>query len=577
MFAPTSVAALLLTALQVLSSSSSETATVRGVVVDGVTGRGLPRAAVQITDQRVDALNGLHPTHRNATTLTDNGGRFEVADLPAGPHYVTISRNGYVRMEYGGAASGRPGLPLTLAPGETRELTFTLEPAARLAGRVADEQGRPVVGAEVAAVRAGYDAEGREYLDAVARTETNDLGEYRLFWLEPGKYLVAVRSDEAVFSAADRWNPDGPARSPNVPPARNYLTHYYPGTPSRAAAESLRLAPGDTVTGVNVRLGPAQAWNVGGRVDVRIGADVRATVNLLAGSLRPQVDVIGGFVIGGRSDSPVAYSAPVGPDGRFQMFDVAPGSYRLVAEASVTESRGPDGRPYAIRTSMNIEVRNHIDGIEVVLGPAEVVRGRVFTEDALTTVTVMPQEPPGIRLRTAEGDVMGPSTGVPVSPTGEFVFAHVPSGVYNVELVEPGDRYLKRVRIDDAEADPDRVEIDGPAWLDLLVSPNVARIGGTVVRGDGGPVPGASIVLMPVGSERRTLFRQVMADDRGRFEIGGLAPGEYRIVAGVDFAEYAYFDPGLAARVADWTEALTVGEGDEANLSLHAVPKGAGR
>ncbi len=577
MFTLTSIAGVFLTALQVLSLSPSETATVRGIVVDGVTGRSLPRAAVQVTDRRVDDLNGLHPAQLSAAALTDNGGRFEIADLPAGPHYVTISRNGYVRTEFGGAASGRPGSPLTLAPGETRELSFALEPAARLAGNVADEQGRPVVGAEVAVVRIGYDADGREYVEAVARTETNDLGDYRLFWLDPGAYLVAVRSEEAVSSAAGLRNAGGTFRSWNVPPARNYLSHYYPGTPSRAAAEPLRLAPGDTMTGVNVRLGPAQAWNLRGRVDVRIGADVRTTVNLLAGSLRPQVDVIGAFVISGQSDSPVAYSAPVGPDGRFQILDVAPGSYRLVAEASVPESRGPDGRPYAIRTSMNIEVRNHVDGIDVVLGPADAVHGRVYTEDSLATDTATPREPPGIRLRNVEGDVVGPLRGVTVSDTGEFVFAHVPRGIYNVELVEPGDRYLKRVRVDDVEADPDRVEIAGPARLDLLVSPNVARIEGEVVGGDGGRVPGASIVLTPVGSDRRTRFRQVMADARGRFELGGLAPGTYRIVAGLDFAENAYFDPGFAARTEDRTEALTVGEGDEADVSLRAAPRGAGR
>jgi hypothetical protein len=273
----------------------------------------------------------------------------------------------------------------------------------------------------------------------------------------------------------------------------------------------------------------------------------------------------------------VAYSAVVGPDGRFEISGVVPGSYRLVAQANIPESRGLDRRPYVVRTGTNIEVRNRdVDGIELPLGPSAEVRGRVFVEDALPSVTATPGEPPRIRLRTAGGEVVGPSTGVPASTTGEFVFSHVPRGTYSVELAEPGDRYLERVRIDDTEAEPNAVEINGPAVLDLLVSPNVARIAGTVVRDDGTPVPGASIVLMPA-SERRTLDRQVMADAAGRFSIGGLAPGEYRIVAGVDFHDFAYFDPGFRTRVGSWTDVVTVVEGEEAELPLRVVPRGTGR
>src|SRR5207253_8170180 len=63
-----------------------------------------------------------------------------------------------------------------------------------IAGSIYDGHGEALGNVEVRALKASY-PEGRRVLTPVASAVTNDLGEYRLFWLAPGRYYIAAVPD----------------------------------------------------------------------------------------------------------------------------------------------------------------------------------------------------------------------------------------------------------------------------------------------------------------------------------------------------------------------------------------------
>ncbi|HWY75169.1 MAG TPA: carboxypeptidase-like regulatory domain-containing protein, partial [Verrucomicrobiae bacterium] len=68
-----------------------------------------------------------------AVYRTDEGGRFRLANLPAGESVITVEADAYLPSD----ATIHPEI-------ENKDLRFTLAPAARLVGRVVDEAGAPV-------------------------------------------------------------------------------------------------------------------------------------------------------------------------------------------------------------------------------------------------------------------------------------------------------------------------------------------------------------------------------------------------------------------------------------------------
>src|SRR5207248_8888823 len=80
----------------------------------------------------------------------------------------------------------------TLFPYTTLFRSFRLIPWGVIAGRVLDEEGEPLPWAQVSALREVY-SNGKRRLSPEALVPTNDLGEFRLFGLKPGRYFVSAR------------------------------------------------------------------------------------------------------------------------------------------------------------------------------------------------------------------------------------------------------------------------------------------------------------------------------------------------------------------------------------------------
>src|SRR5262245_51561856 len=94
------------------------TGTLSGVVVTDERGSApVPRAVVTISG------GGLL---FERSVVTDGSGRFSFTDLPAGRFALTASKPAYVTSAYGATRPGRPGTAVTLAAGQTANITLQL-------------------------------------------------------------------------------------------------------------------------------------------------------------------------------------------------------------------------------------------------------------------------------------------------------------------------------------------------------------------------------------------------------------------------------------------------------------------
>src|SRR6185295_477378 len=111
--------------------------------------------------------------------------------------------------------------------------------------------------------------DGQRTLKRIKTVETNDRGEYRLFWLPPGLYYIA-----AVGQAGGRetvvTESDGKVVPRAISPAEKlgetYVPTYYPGTADPQSATPVELRPGTDFGGIDFTLDQVTARTISGIV-----------------------------------------------------------------------------------------------------------------------------------------------------------------------------------------------------------------------------------------------------------------------------------------------------------------------
>src|SRR5678815_4415616 len=99
---------------------------------------------------------------------------------------------------------------------------------------------------------------------------TNDIGEFRLYGLMPGKYYV---------SASARGAFGGPPGTSEV--RTGYAPTYYPGTPNATDAQPITVGLGETIGGVDVGLSSTRLATISGSaIDSKGGMVRRGSVNV---------------------------------------------------------------------------------------------------------------------------------------------------------------------------------------------------------------------------------------------------------------------------------------------------------
>src|ERR1035438_1037576 len=169
---------------------------------------------------------------------------------------------------------------------------------------------------------------GHKQLQQYNGSNSNDLGEYRISGIQPGKYYLCATYRgrmsgimmDGGFSVA----------SGSQQQQEDYAPTFYPGVTDFAAAAPMDMKPGQQLQGINLKLTkihtvsvkgtvinttapPAVPEQLPGRGNIRINVNVQ---------LEPRNPL---------NPNGMAQGASVRPDGTFEFPSIAPGSYNLIA------------------------------------------------------------------------------------------------------------------------------------------------------------------------------------------------------------------------------------------------------
>jgi protocatechuate 3,4-dioxygenase beta subunit len=504
---------------------------IQGIVVKAGTNEPLAKAVVELhTDQDNPALDG--PTLDRATT--DDDGRFAFSVVRPGRYRILVARRGYYLRSPGriNVASGQA----------TPEVRLAMNATGAISGRVFDANGQPLGNVQVQAMKATYPA-GRRALTLFQTTVTNDLGEYRLFWLPPGRYFVSAGDsparNPAAFAPVYAFNLSF-SSDPAVPDlglierqrGESGAPTYFGGTLDEDAATGIDLRAAAEFKGADIMVLPTRAYHVRGTI-----------VDRVTGRPPEYASV--------RSEMNTARGAPDRADANRDTgaFDVvlSPGKHALRVQSA-------SGTGYILLSVSDTD----IDGLTIGVMPDFDIHGRVAIEgpqvdkSALGSlrITLRRDSPFGDPITTTYSNPLPDGSLTVSAAAGDFRFNIAP--ILNVAPVPPPPKppalqnaYVKSIRMGDVDALNGSLRLDRATQtpLEIVIGGNPGALNGRVVAPNAASGSDITVVLLPEVRRRTDLYRTTLTEGAGQFQFDRLPPGDYKVFAWEAVDDDAWFDP----------------------------------
>jgi protocatechuate 3,4-dioxygenase beta subunit len=463
---------------------------------------------------------------RPRQAVTNAQGVFEFNGLQAGTYRVIVSGAThfpqYLGMAYGAKRPNAPfssdmGQSISVAEGQTFDKAVVRLPrGAVISGRVTDENSEPLARVQVYTVfyapgstrgqRGGFGA------------QTDDLGQFRLYGLAPGDYIVAAEARENTFSP------------PNAPPEVEeerigYLTTFYPGTTDEAGASRVKAHAGSETPGIEIRLGEGRLFRVSGSV---VDSQGKPAAQVMGQLMRREAGFSGGSSFGFSTDE----------KGQFQMRNLPPGNYRLVVQPMRQNfgpgGRGNDGDPGEM-AMVSLTVASDLDNVIVMTLPGATITGRLVIEQGPASPSPGPIRVMAVAA-SSEDSMMFRMSPQPVLVGPEQTFTMKGLMGEHVLRVAASNLYVKSVTLDGGDDVTDTPhEFKTNDRVVMTVTSRVSTLEGTVTDAKGGVATDTGIVVFSEerGSWRTssTRTRRAMTDAEGHFRVNGLMPGKYLVIA----------------------------------------------
>ena len=483
-----------------------------GIVVNAISGEPVPRARVS-----------LLTTANQSTVLADSGGRFRMEHISCGVIQFFARRTGFLENTAGLGGPITLRKSVTLEPGgAAHDVRIALTPQAVITGTVTDDQGDPMLGAQVA-VFSSRVLQGRRTFQQTGQGGSNDLGEYRISGLAPGKYVVCAHLNQGM----------GPLDLTNGATTGDKC---FPGPLEVGSTTTFELAAGRDVR-INLAL------------PLIPSVHVRGVVTGLPKARGVALSLTRRGAVGNASNR----SAPVRPDGHFDIPGVTPGPYLLATDY------WEDNRRYTARIPLEVG-GGDVDGLTVPLSEGFSLQGvvRVESKDGVPP----PRNQFGVSLRSSE-PVAGGGRMVWGADGTSFTLADMTPGVYRLEAYTSGNFFIKRAMLNGRDISREDTSITQPSGtVELVISDEGGSVEGQTEDRDGKPAEGWAMIF-----EDGKAPRNARADAAGHFRFAFIAPGKYTIYAWDDVSQVEYANPDWMRRFAEGTR-LTVEAGQTARVKL---------
>jgi 5-hydroxyisourate hydrolase-like protein (transthyretin family) len=549
-----------------------EKASVEGVVLRS--GSGEPLSRVQVTLRRIpDQQENEIPR-----LLTQDDGKFSFENLQPGQFELTVARNGYARQVYGQRTAGGRGNLITLAEGQAlKGVTFRMVQGGVISGRVRDFRGEAVAGYQVFLMKSEYTEDGKRRLTDAAGTVTDDRGEYRLYWIPPGRYFLLA--SQFLKEKKDGLGPD-------VVPDQVFPATYYPGVADLPRAVTIEVRPGAELGAMDIVLPQPAVYRIRGRV-----------VDGSTGRPPPQAEMvlsprsITGAVVDDRKDYSTSYDSATGG---FEVRNVVPGEYWLGAFVyagkgeSLASAEPPTlgailgAKMFALMSLPNAAgqvpvniVTSDSNDVVLTLGRGITVPVRLQIEGDPSPV-VRDLNEIEVVLRPATSNLV--ETGTPqIKPDGTSTITSVLPGDYRVVVHIPESMALYTRGVlhqrSDVLNNVWQVTSATSGMLDVILSSRGGQIEGTVRDTLNQPAQGVQIVLIPdQPRERLDLYKRATTDLEGRFLFRGIAPGGYKVFAWEAIEEYAYYHADILALYETQGVPVRVQDSSKDSIAIRLIP-----
>jgi protocatechuate 3,4-dioxygenase beta subunit len=549
------------------------TGRLRGRVLASDTGSIVRRAQVRISS----------PDIGTKTTFTDGQGRYEFRDLPAGRFNVSVSKSGFVTMQYGQSRPFEPGRPIELADAQVMEKADVALPrGSAVSGRILDEFGEPVSDASVTAVRQQYSGGRRRFTQSGRASTTNDLGQFRVFGLPPGEYYLSatVRTFDSFMTDMMAGMAGGAGGSGN---ASGYAATYYPGTPNPAEAQRLSLSVGQELSSIDIQMQPVRLAKITGIASGSDGKPMSGAMVMLMPSMRESVMLMPGG------------TSMTDKDGNFTLSGVAPGDYALQVQSmaalmsaaseamALMGADSPVKAPAAQPAEREFAVAKvtvtgeDITGLIVTGTRGAKATGRVVFDgapvpDNLTSLRLIATPTDADEIPAAAA-VFGMSA---IKETGAFEINGLVGGRTFRLMNEPKGWSLKEITREGADITDKGYDFkpgDTVEGFEIVMTTKTQSVTGAVSNAKGEPVKEYTVVVFPedpqkwAGADNRWVA-SARADQQGQFKIAGLPAGSFLAVAVEYVAQGEWRDPVWLERASKNATRFRLDEGATQRLTL---------
>ncbi len=520
-------AALMILPLSGMCQEAGKLGSVEGRVVNSVTGEGIRRADVTLRGTGGGRGAGQEPV--TLVAATDAEGQFRFQGVAEGNYFLMVQKQGFVAERRGGFASRS----IRVTPGQTVSgLEHKLQPQAVITGRVVDDDGEPAQGINVTVMQRRFMNGKRRWMQSNGGT-TNDLGEFRIFNLPPGRVVVSAMPARRAVQVA------GPLVATQFGGAdTQYVQTYHPSVLEPDQATIVATKPGQMASNVDIQLRRGTVYRISGRV-----VDAESQGQLRVGVSAMRID---DMMRGGDGGS-------TRPDGSFEIRGVRPGTYALTATSF-------ENRPAAGQRRIGVarvDVSGDVEGLVIEIKGGFKVGGTVAAQTANPGAKVDPKTISVMLSPAEQGMVFGPPPQVAVAADGTWTAENVIPGIYRLNAIlrssEAGASFVAAVTVggeDYLGRDLDMTQ--GPAGpIRVVVSTNSGAISGTADMSEGPGEGEEMAVAVPAEPKFRLVdqLRAMPVTQAGAFTVKGLRPGEYLVFVFDQFQPGALEDPDLFKQI----------------------------